>query len=605
MLGLSLIAAALVPQGPSTSVVINEFVYDDGGTDDREYVELYNASAAPVDISGWKIVNRDPGSPFYNPANTGTDPTYTIPAGTILQPGAFFVLGSGVVPNVNFVVGTTNLLENDNECIELQDPTGTIIDSVAYELGRGAFGPHPLEGDGFYGDLAVADNPTGTRTSIGRNFDGIDTNNNGRDFTCVQVPTPGASNVQPGTLPYIDNFDAGTVGIALSNFSFGFVAPKYVDPTIIDSNNYTSKPPSPQGGLAIAFQDNSGGGNGQQLIGPVVADVVFECYAYFEPAMAPIHNGVPSGGCGVIPGGTYELSAGEYWAIGVRGSAASNGNPSNAAGDYFTTIAPGVGTIYHYQSGIAWVHYRTVNYSRVYLVDLNNGNAPGAPTDFTVIGGPINIVQGVNDGWQRLRIHAQGNKVVGNFGGIYGADNGTRFSATGVYNNPGAIWMAYREAMCNNPMMRPPLLDAFDIHVPTTSLSTFGTPSPTNFGTPTIDTDGFALLGSTGFAITATGMNPGGTPTSAFCGLVLGFVPVPTGFPIAGAPATATGYVLAQASSIGFADPTGKVAFPLTIPGNPGLLGLGITSQIVDFDPTLPVAVPIGTSSGLTAVIGN
>jgi len=70
-------------------------------------------------------------------------------------------------------------------------------------------------------------------------------------------------------------------------------------------------------------------------------------------------------------------------------------------------------------------------------------------------------------------------------------------------------------------------------------------------------------------------------------------------------PATATGYVLAQASSIGFADATGKVSFPLTIPGNPGLLGLGITSQIVDFDPTLPFAVPIGTSSGLTAVVGN
>ena len=40
-------------------VVINEFSYDDSGTDDREFVELYNASNKDIDISGWKLESND------------------------------------------------------------------------------------------------------------------------------------------------------------------------------------------------------------------------------------------------------------------------------------------------------------------------------------------------------------------------------------------------------------------------------------------------------------------------------------------------------------------------------------------------------------------
>ena len=68
-------------QGSST-VVINEFQYDDSGTDDREFVELYNRSASPVNISGWKLESRD---------QLGPNPSYTIPANTIMLPGSFYV----------------------------------------------------------------------------------------------------------------------------------------------------------------------------------------------------------------------------------------------------------------------------------------------------------------------------------------------------------------------------------------------------------------------------------------------------------------------------------------------------------------------------------
>ena len=47
----------------SAQVVINEFSYDDSGADDREFVELYNAGANPVDISGWRLDANDENAP--------------------------------------------------------------------------------------------------------------------------------------------------------------------------------------------------------------------------------------------------------------------------------------------------------------------------------------------------------------------------------------------------------------------------------------------------------------------------------------------------------------------------------------------------------------
>ena len=96
--------AAFAPQGPgggssTAPVVINELCYDDTGTDDKEFVELYNRSGSPVDISGWTLVGSDP---------VGPNTTYAIPAGTILAPGGYWVVGISTVPNVNQVVPVTS-----------------------------------------------------------------------------------------------------------------------------------------------------------------------------------------------------------------------------------------------------------------------------------------------------------------------------------------------------------------------------------------------------------------------------------------------------------------------------------------------------------------
>ena len=96
-LALGLFAAATLAQSPS-GVVINEFQYDDSGTDDREFVELYNGSAVPVDISGWTLFAAD----ATWPADNNTD--YVIPANTILGAAQFYVLGAPPVPNANHIL---------------------------------------------------------------------------------------------------------------------------------------------------------------------------------------------------------------------------------------------------------------------------------------------------------------------------------------------------------------------------------------------------------------------------------------------------------------------------------------------------------------------
>src|SRR4051812_5664518 len=60
-------------------VVINE-IESSGGTP-GDWVELYNASAAAIDISGYKLLDNDD---LHTP--------YVIPAGTTLAAGAFFVI---------------------------------------------------------------------------------------------------------------------------------------------------------------------------------------------------------------------------------------------------------------------------------------------------------------------------------------------------------------------------------------------------------------------------------------------------------------------------------------------------------------------------------
>lgn len=89
-------------------IVINE-VESSGGTP-GDWVELYNAGTAPANLSGW--IFRD---------NDDTH-TYVIPVGTVVQPGAYFVLEEAAF---GFGLG-------GNEQARLFDPNGTLREIYAW-----------------------------------------------------------------------------------------------------------------------------------------------------------------------------------------------------------------------------------------------------------------------------------------------------------------------------------------------------------------------------------------------------------------------------------------------------------------------------------------
>jgi hypothetical protein len=90
-------------------VVINEVELNPPG-DDRlsttmEWVELYNPTATPVDIGGWKVSTTH-----------GQTVTVTIPPNTILQSGGYYI------------VRRAGWLDNEDECAVLRNAAGNEVD---------------------------------------------------------------------------------------------------------------------------------------------------------------------------------------------------------------------------------------------------------------------------------------------------------------------------------------------------------------------------------------------------------------------------------------------------------------------------------------------
>ena len=569
MLGeLFLATVMFAPQSPS-GILINELNYDDEGTDDLEFIELYNAGSNNVDISGWTL-NEEDGS-----AAAGN--VHTIAAGTILGPGQFWVIGMPAVPNVNETLSYS--LENGPDGVFLLDAAGTFQDGVCWEV-QSWVNPLPswLEGDGLGGDIQLHEHGGMFQNSISRAIDGIDSDDNGCDFRSAPW-TPGSLNILGMTtgLPYKNNFDGLVGSDVTSDFTFSFVAGNVQDPTLLAF----PIPASPQGGNVAFWHDPTGGGNANWLNNFSQSDYLLETYVYFTG-----------------PNANFDTDDGENWAIGVRGTSDSFGEYQNIGGFHgiinCTTTQSG-------HTGIAWVCNRTQLACELFLVDFNNGAGMAPGGDFTVLAGPVSIQTGVNDGWQRVRLCVQGTSVVGNFGGTYGCDDGTRFAANTTTNCASGVYLTYRECVTNNGNLTPLITDDLLINNCTAATSTpIGTGSPSSLGTPSIASTA-PIIGDPSFAITVSGLIPGGAP---FAGIILSAGSPLAGIPIPGAPATALLYVNPSFVDIGFANGAGDATFGVPLPCNPMLMGQTLLAQGFDWDISLPFALPIGMSPGLVMTLG-
>ena len=134
-------------------VVISEINYHPaGGGQDLEYIELFNASTAPIDLEGWFFSNGV---------------AFVFPQGAWLEPNAYLVVCANKAA-VEAEYGVTNTvgdwaqcsssepgcaLANGGEVIELSEPSGVVASRVRYN-DRGRW---PAAADGAGHSLELAD----------------------------------------------------------------------------------------------------------------------------------------------------------------------------------------------------------------------------------------------------------------------------------------------------------------------------------------------------------------------------------------------------------------------------------------------------------------
>ena len=167
-------------------VKVNELRLRTTSNNTNQFVELFNAYSAPVNVGGWTVVYR---------SRTGsTDTTMaTIPAGTMLPAGGFYLLGRSGNGTTTGYIGPpaanqtfTTSVSTSGGGVGIRDSLGILVDSVGYGSATNAF----VESSAAPSPPNAAD----PGSSIVRLPDGHDTDNNAADFTVTSTPTPGGPN---------------------------------------------------------------------------------------------------------------------------------------------------------------------------------------------------------------------------------------------------------------------------------------------------------------------------------------------------------------------------------------------------------------------------
>ncbi len=135
-----LIAVLYYPTTISAQVVVTEIMYDAPGSDTgKEWIELFNSGATPIDIKSWKI-------------NDGSNHVFNVPpkngsvGSTVVAPSGYVVLAADAAafktqyPNVTNVIDTTLALTNSSGIISLLNASSTIQETVSYDSSVGAAG---------------------------------------------------------------------------------------------------------------------------------------------------------------------------------------------------------------------------------------------------------------------------------------------------------------------------------------------------------------------------------------------------------------------------------------------------------------------------------
>jgi hypothetical protein len=178
------VITCVVTGAQAPAIKINEFSTGVSGAATNEFVELVNAGSSPSELGGFRVV--------YRSASGTSDTTLaTLPPGTLLAPGGFYLLGgSGYAGDTAQDQAFGAAIAATGGSIAVRDTDGTLLDAVAYGtaangLGEGSPAPAP----------AATASPG---SSAVRLPDGHDTQDNAADFSVTGAPTPKAPNSSAG-----------------------------------------------------------------------------------------------------------------------------------------------------------------------------------------------------------------------------------------------------------------------------------------------------------------------------------------------------------------------------------------------------------------------
>ncbi len=191
-------SVTVVPGGTG-GFVINEVDYDQVGTDNAEWCELYNGTGRALDLNGFSLIL----------VNGGTNPpsvyrTVNLSAAGSLGAGQYLVVGAASVqaslpPEALFIslgTGSDYIQNGAPDGLALVDTNaGTLVDALSYE---GSITAVAIPGVGTVslveGSPAPGADSNTAVSSMARIPDHADTDNAAADWRFVTTPTPGAPN---------------------------------------------------------------------------------------------------------------------------------------------------------------------------------------------------------------------------------------------------------------------------------------------------------------------------------------------------------------------------------------------------------------------------
>jgi large repetitive protein len=194
-------ASAMANVSLGGGLVLNEVDYDNIGTDTDEFVEIYNATASPINLVGKALV-------LVNGATNSEYGRVDLGPAGVLNPGEFLVIGSTtllatVSPSAKTLAfaSASNNIQNGGAAPDalgiLDVAEGILIDALSYD---GSVTAGNVMGVGMplnfvEGTPTPLEDNNATVASLIRHPDGNDTDNAASDWFVTNNVTPGASNV--------------------------------------------------------------------------------------------------------------------------------------------------------------------------------------------------------------------------------------------------------------------------------------------------------------------------------------------------------------------------------------------------------------------------